>query len=189
LSAIIGQGAVSSTPLQLAVMAARVASGKEIRPRLVRMVGSRVLPTPQFAHVDIPDEYFKVARGGMDAVTNEPGGTAWRSRLENPEWRMAGKTGTSQLYRITNEERARGLTKPEQLPWARRDHALFVCFAPFENPRYACSVIVEHGIGGARAAGPKAREIMRAVMTKNPAALPPIDPSALADAGPKERRG
>ena len=114
---------------------------------------------------------------------NEPGGTAWRSQLEKPEWRMAGKTGTSQVYRITAEERARGLTKPEQLPWHRRDHALFTAFAPFENPRYACAVVVEHGIGGSRIAGPKARDIMNIVMAKDPASLPTVDPRTVAAHG------
>ncbi len=189
LSVVIGQGAATSTPLQLAVMAARIASGKQVRPRMVRMVGETISPQPNFADVEIDPAYFDVARAGMDAVTNEIGGTAYRSRLDNPDWRLAGKTGTSQVYRITAEERAKGLTKPEQLPWEKRDHALFVCFAPFENPRYACSVVVEHGIGGSRAAGPKAREIMRAVLKKDPASLPPIGPSALAAAGPAGRRG
>ncbi|MEL6362214.1 MAG: penicillin-binding protein 2 [Pseudomonadota bacterium] len=174
LSAIIGQGAVTTTPIQLAVMAARIASGKEVRPRLVRILGETVMPTPTFASIGLDDDHLDVVRGGMDAVTNEPGGTAYRSRLEDPDHRLAGKTGTSQIYRITNEERARGLTKPEDLPWEKRDHALFVCFAPFDKPRYACSVVVEHGIGGSRAAGPKAREIMRAVMKKDPARLSPI---------------
>ncbi|MGF1543861.1 MAG: penicillin-binding protein 2 [Parvularculaceae bacterium] len=182
LSVAIGQGAVSSTPLQLAVMAARLASGKAVRPRIVRIVGDRLSPRPQFGDVDIDPTFFEPVRAGMDAVTNVPGGTAYRSRLDNPDWRLAGKTGTSQIYRITNEERARGLTKPEDLPWERRDHALFVCFAPFDNPRYACSVVVEHGIGGSRAAGPKAREIMRAVLKKDPAATPPVTPSALTAA-------
>ena len=181
LSAIIGQGAVTATPLQLAVMTARVASAKEVKPRIVRMRGDLLLPQPGFGPISgIPEEYFEMARNGMDAVTNEIGGTAWRSRLENPEWRLAGKTGTSQIYRITAEERARGLTKGEDLPWERRDHALFVCYAPFDKPRYACSIVVEHGIGGSRTAGPKAREIMRAVLEKNPAAMTPIGPEALA---------
>ncbi len=179
LSVAIGQGAVTSTPLQLAVMSARIASGKQVRPRIVRIIGDRVSPQPTFQDIDIPDEYLAVAREGMDKVTNEIGGTAYRSRLDKPEWRLAGKTGTSQVYRITKEERARGLTKPEQLPWERRDHALFVCFAPFDAPRYACSVVVEHGIGGSRSAGPKAREIMRAVMTKDPGALTPIGPDGV----------
>ena len=182
LSVAIGQGSVSTTPLQLAVMAARIASGKEIRPRIVRFRGGLELPTPQPAHIDIPEDLLQVARDGMFKVVNEPGGTAVRSALDNKEWKLAGKTGTAQVYRITNEERARGLTKPEDLPWARRDHALFVCFAPYEAPRYACSVVVEHGIGGARFAGPKAKEIMTAVMTKDPARLKPISADNLTTA-------
>ncbi|MGE0408869.1 MAG: penicillin-binding protein 2 [Amphiplicatus sp.] len=189
LSVVIGQGYVTSTPLQLAVMAARVATGREVRPRIVRVWGDKELPVASAPPIDINPDYFTVARAGMDAVTNEPGGTAYQSRLENPEWRLAGKTGTSQVYHISAEERARGLTKPEDLPWAKRDHALFVCFAPVQSPRYACSVVVEHGIGGARMAGPKAREIMRAVMKKNPAALPTYDPRSLARAGGAAREG
>lgn len=182
LSVAIGQGYVTSTPLQLAVMAARIATGREVRPRIVRIRGDLDVPAQAFGNIGIDTAFLDVVRGGMDAVVNEPGGTAGRSRLENPAWRLAGKTGTSQVYQITEADRARGLTKPEELPWERRDHALFVCFAPFDNPRYACSVVVEHGIGGSRAAGPKAREIMRAVMAKDPASRPTFDPRALARA-------
>ncbi len=189
LSAIIGQGSVSATPLQLAVMAARIATGREVRPRIVRLKGDLVLPQPQAPKIDIPEEYLALARAGMNAVMNEPGGTAWRSRLPEPEWQIAGKTGTSQVYRITEEERRRGLTKPEELPWARRDHALFVCFGPYEAPRYACAVVVEHGIGGARAAAPKAQQIMRAVFEKDPAKLKPIGPEAIAGAPDLSARG
>lgn len=186
LSAIIGQGAVTSTPLQLAVMAARVASGRAVKPRIVRMRGELELPQPTARKIDIPEEYFAAAREGMNAVVNE-GGTAARSRLPNPDWKMAGKTGTSQVYRITAEDRARGLTKGEDLPWERRDHALFVCYAPYEKPRYACSIVVEHGIGGSRTAGPKAREIMNAVLKKDPASMTPIGPEAIASAGRQGR--
>lgn len=189
LSVVIGQGSVSATPLQLAVMAARIASGREVRPRIVRFRGSLESPTPRPSRIDIPEEYLQVARDGMNAVVNEPGGTATRSALDNKEWKLAGKTGTSQVYRITDEERARGLTKPENLPWHRRDHALFVCFAPYEAPRYACAVVVEHGIGGARMAGPKAKEIMTAVMTKDPARLKALSPAALAENAKTSREG
>jgi penicillin-binding protein 2 len=182
LSVVIGQGYVTTTPLQLCVMTSRIATGKQVRPRIVRVQGDRELPPNAFPAIDLAPGYFDVVRAGMDAVTNDPGGTAYRSRLEEPEWRLAGKTGTSQVYAITAADRARGLAKPEDLPWARRDHALFVCYAPVENPRYACAVVVEHGIGGARMAGPKAREIMRAVMMKNPAALPTYDPRSSAPA-------
>jgi penicillin-binding protein 2 len=189
LSAIIGQGSVSTTPLQLAVMTARIATGREIRPRIVRLKGDLVLPQPAAPRIDIPEEFLVVARAGMNAVMNEPGGTAYRSRLPEPEWQIAGKTGTSQVYRITEEERRRGLTKPEELPWARRDHALFVCFAPYDSPRYACAVVVEHGIGGSRAAAPKAQQIMRAVLAKDPAKLKPIGPEAIAGAPDIAARG
>jgi len=189
LSVVIGQGSVSTTPLQLAVMTARIASGREVRPRIVRFRGDLELPTPKPSKIDIAEEYLQVARDGMYAVVNEPGGTAGRSAFDNRDWKLAGKTGTSQVYRITNEERARGLTKPEDLPWARRDHALFVCFAPYEAPRYACAVVVEHGIGGARMAGPKAKEIMTAVMTKDPARLKPMSPGVLARRASAVREG
>ncbi len=179
LSVIIGQGYVTSTPLQLCVMTARAATGRAVRPRLVRAVGDLVLPAPNAPPIDLDPEHFKIVHEGMNAVTNE-WGTAARSRLEDPNWQLAGKTGTSQVYQITAEDRARGLTDPEELPWERRDHALFVCYMPYENPRYACSVVVEHGIGGARMAGPKAREIMRAVAKKDPASRPTVDPSSLA---------
>jgi penicillin-binding protein 2 len=188
LSVIIGQGYVTSTPLQLCVMTARIASGRAVRPRLVRAVGDLVLPEPSAPLIDINQDYLKVVRAGMNAVTNEYG-TASRSRLEDPNWQMAGKTGTSQVYRITAEDRAKGLAKPEDLPWERRDHALFISYMPYENPRYACSVVIEHGIGGARAAGPKAREIMRAVAVKNPSARIPVDPRNLVQRATAKREG
>ena len=180
LSVAIGQGAVTATPLQLAVMAARIASGKAIRPRIVRLVGSRELPQADAPHLSLSEAELQVARDGMYKVVNEPGGTAVRSAFENKEWKLAGKTGTAQVYRITEEERRRGLTKGEDLPWHRRDHALFVCFAPYEAPRYACAVVVEHGIGGSRIAGPKARDIMTAVMKKDPSRLKALGPSEIA---------
>lgn len=179
LSCIVGQGYVTSTPLQLAVMAARIATGRAVRPRLVRAVGELLLPAREAPPIAVDPAHLEVVRAGMNAVVNEYG-TAARSRIDDPDWMLAGKTGTSQVYQITAEDRARGLAEPEDLPWGRRDHALFVSYMPYENPRYACSVIVEHGIGGARAAGPRARDIMRAVAEKNPAARPAIDPRSLA---------
>ena len=187
LSCIIGQGYVTSTPLQLAVMSARVATGRAVRPRLVRAVGDVVSPAPDAPLIDIDEKYLDVVRAGMNAVTNE-GGTAARSRLQDPAWQLAGKTGTSQVYQITAEDRARGLADPEDLPWERRDHALFVCYMPYENPRYVCSVVIEHGIGGSRAAGPKAREIMRAVAAKDPASRPAIDPRSLVQRSASTRK-
>ncbi len=181
LSCIIGQGYVTSTPLQLAVMTARLATGRAVRPRLVRAVGDLVLPAPEASLIDVEPDHLAMVQAGMNAVTNEFG-TAARSRLDDPAWQLAGKTGTSQVYQISAEDRARGLAKPEDLPWARRDHALFVCYMPYENPRYACSVVIEHGIGGSRAAGPKARDIMRLVAERDPSSRKPVDPRTLARA-------
>jgi len=176
LSVAIGQGYVTSSPLQLAVMTARLASGRAVEPRIVRAVGAEEAPDIAFSPLGVGRSALDIVRAGMEAVVNEPGGTAVRSALPDPDWRLAGKTGTSQVRRISDEERAAGVTKNEDLPWARRDHALFVCYAPAERPRYACSVVVEHGGSGSKAAGPKAREIMRAVTRKDPASRPPVRP-------------
>ncbi len=188
LSAIIGQGAWTTTPLQLCVMAARIATGRAVRPRLVRAVGDLILPAPTASLINVNPAHLDVVRAGMNAVTNEYG-TAARSRLEDPDWQLAGKTGSSQVFRITAEERARGLTKQEDLPWARRDHAVFVSYMPYENPRYACAVLVEHGIGGSRAAGPKARDIMKKVAERDPSSRPPLDPREFVRAAAATREG
>ena len=103
---------------------------------------SRSPSTPQHLHA---------VRDGMYAVSNE--GTAYRSRIADPTMLMAGKTGTSQVRIITAAERAAGVTKNEQLPWNRRDHALFVAYAPYDKPRYAIAQIVEHGGGGSAVGG------------------------------------
>ena len=160
LNASIGQGYVLASPLQLAVMTARVATGLEIRPRLVRAIENEPQPVPEFAGLGIAESHLRAARKGMDAVMNSTGGTAARSRIVAEEWRMAGKTGTSQVRNITAAERARGVVSNEQLPWNRRDHALFVCYAPYEAPKYAVSVVVEHGGGGGAVAGPIGRDIL-----------------------------
>src|SRR3546814_14879572 len=90
----------------------------------------------------------------MDAVSNHPRGTAYGARIKEEGFELAGKTGTAQVRRITMAERAAGVTKNEQLPWRRRDHALFVAFAPVHKPRYACAVVVEHGGGRSAVAAP-----------------------------------
>ena len=159
LNASIGQGYVLSTPMQLAVMSARIASGREVVPRLVRAREGVPLPEPEFASLGVSDRSLALIRDGMDAVVNGKRGTAGRSKVTG-DYSMAGKTGTSQVRNITAEERARGVTSNDQLPWNRRDHALFVAYAPVESPRYAISVVVEHGGGGSAAAAPIARDIL-----------------------------
>ncbi|MEM6747452.1 MAG: penicillin-binding protein 2 [Pseudomonadota bacterium] len=166
LSVAIGQGAVTATPMQLAVMSARIATHKEVRPRLVRAIGHELIPEPVFGELGGETEHMTVVRKGMNAVVNE-WGTAARSTLL-PDFQMAGKTGTSQVVGLKRDPETGRRLRNEELPWRLRDHALFVSFAPYDNPRYACCVVVEHGGSGSRAAGPRARDIMRSVLEKDP---------------------
>ncbi|RYG91071.1 penicillin-binding protein 2 [Loktanella sp. IMCC34160] len=171
VNASIGQGYVLTSPLQLAVMTARIASGRSISPRLVLAIDGIEQPSGAGESLGLNENYLRRIRQAMDAVGNHSRGTAYGSRIVEAEMRMAGKTGTSQVRRITAEERARGVTRNEDLPWERRDHALFVGFAPADNPRFAISVVVEHGGGGSSAAAPIARDIMLQALYDGP---PPL---------------
>jgi penicillin-binding protein 2 len=149
LNTAIGQGFLQVSPLQLALMAARIASGRLLLPRMFprkKGMEDQVLP--------VPLEHLAAVRRGMDEVVNE-GGTAVRSKLQLEGIRLAGKTGTAQVRRISGS--ARGGTN---MPWKYRDHALFICFAPVDNPRYAASVVVEHGLHGSSAAAPVGSDCM-----------------------------
>lgn len=150
LNMAIGQGYVIVNPLQLAVMTARIATGKIVEPRM--LAGA---PQKAFAQLSVPPDYLEVVRQGMDDVVNGPGGTARASQLNVPGIRMGGKTGTAQVRRITA-----GFRGGAGVPWKYRDHALFIAFAPVDNPRYAISVVVEHGIGGSKAAAPIAKDVL-----------------------------
>jgi penicillin-binding protein 2 len=171
INASIGQGYVLTSPLQLAVMTARIASGRAVSPRLVRMIGTTETPVPEAPPLGIAEEHLAAIRKGMHEVVNGERGTAKGSRIVEPTLVMAGKTGTSQVRNITAAERARGVVSNDQLPWNRRDHALFVAFAPWDAPRYAISVVVEHGGGGSTAAAPIARDILLRAMSDG---LPPL---------------
>lgn len=160
INASIGQGYVLTSPLHLAVMTARIATGKAVVPRLVRSVDGIEVAIPEAPDLDLQPGFLDLVRRGMSAVVNSRRGTANGSRIVAAEWTMAGKTGTSQVRNITAAERARGVISNDQLPWNRRDHGLFVGYAPFDNPRYAISLVVEHGGGGASAAAPVARDIL-----------------------------
>lgn len=150
----IGQGYVLATPLQLAVMAARLASGREIVPRLLVPKGGEDVV---FARLPVDDQHLELTRAGMAAAVNEPGGTALGSRIYEPGMAFAGKTGTSQVRKLIQLGMNQNL-----LPWEFRHHGLFVGFAPLDKPRYAVAVVVEHGGSGSAAAAPVAREAMLA---------------------------
>ena len=151
----IGQGNVLVNPLQLAIMAARIASGTVVEPRLTQ--ATRLKP---FGRLDVTPEHLKFVQEAMGGVVNSGRGTASGAKLPIDGVQMGGKTGTAQVRRISLAERAGGVRSNESLAWKMRDHALFVCFAPVEAPRYACAVIVEHGGWGASAAAPVARDTM-----------------------------
>ncbi len=152
----IGQGYILATPLQLAVMTARLASGKTVTPYIVKPTLTKLEDIK-----NLDPYYLKLIQESMSNAVNTPEGTSWKHRLPWENWKMAGKTGTAQVRRITLEERRMGIFKNNVLPWKYRDNALFVGFAPVHNPRFAISVVVEHtGFGGTYAA-PIAKEIMK----------------------------
>ncbi len=168
----IGQGFIQLSPLQLATYTSRLATGRAIEPHLTRSIAGVLQPGSKpddWAILDIPERDLHLVREGMWQVVNEPGGTAPIARLGEGHGQMAGKTGSSQVRRVSRELRERGGFKSENLPWEYRPHALFVGYAPYDAPRYAVAVVVEHGNAGAATAGPVARDIMAETLRRDPA--------------------
>jgi penicillin-binding protein 2 len=163
VNASIGQGYVLASPLQLAVMTARIATGRAILPNLVKSVDGVEKPAraqnTAAGSLGLNENHLRAVRKAMFDVSNNRRGTAYSSRVIDDANRIAGKTGTSQVRNITATERASGVVRNEDLPRERRDHALFVNFAPYDNPKVAVAVIVEHGGSGSAAAAPIARDI------------------------------
>lgn len=185
INASIGQGYVLASPLQLAVMTARIASGRAIVPRLVRSVGAEEIPVPEAPELDISRDYLDAARRGMYEVMNSQRGTAKSSKIADETMLMAGKTGTAQVRMISTAERASGVRSNEDLPWEFRDHALFVCYAPFDRPKVAVAVVVEHGGGGSAVAAPIARDLLLYCLTGG---LPPLSAYPSSQRGTIETR-
>jgi penicillin-binding protein 2 len=166
----IGQGDLLASPLQLAVMTARVATGIRVQPTL-RLRDEE----PQFESMGFNEDYRELVHQAMRAAVHEVGGTSYWSLdagggLNIPGVEMCGKTGTAQVYSITAEERAAGVREQDDLPWRLRDHGLFVGYAPADKPKYVVSVVVEHGGGGSRAAAKPARDILKALVERDPVA-------------------
>ncbi len=165
----IGQGDIRTTPLQLAVMTARLVNGGyAVNPWITGYVGDKFVGKTQWEDMKIPKKHLDLVMRGMDMVVNGKTGTAKKSRIEEDDLAMGGKTGTAQVQRITAEQRRLGI-KNEDLPWAQRHHALFVGYAPTNAPRYVCAVVVEHGVGGSSAAAPIAKELLKQVQLRDPA--------------------
>ena len=180
----IGQGYILVTPMQLATFAARLATGRAVQPHFTRRIAGVVQPGSQpedWPDLAVPEPMLQAVRGGMFAVVNEAGGTAPKARLGGGV-RMAGKTGSSQVRRVSRKMRESGKFDSKRLPWEFRPHALFIAYAPYEQPRYALSVVVEHGNAGGEAAAPLARDIMTEVLRRDPARRPDEPPARVADA-------
>ena len=182
----IGQGYLNLNPLQLCVMTARIASGSiGLQPRLIHSIGGVLQPAKAESNARaVPKAHLDIVRAAMTGVVNEPGGTAFanlRTRLDLGPIKMAGKTGTAQAHSYGS-----GSRKTANLAWSLKDHAWFVAFAPYDDPRYALSVLVEHGGFGAAAAAPKAAELLKVALLKDPEVRaritapppPPVDPAA-----------
>ncbi|MFP5447547.1 MAG: penicillin-binding protein 2 [Alphaproteobacteria bacterium] len=164
----IGQGYITANGLQLAVMTARLANGrKQLNPRLIKSVGGVEMPPgDEVPNLPFSQEHLDYVRAGMIAVANDTSGTAYRqSQLGLGDVLMAGKTGTAQVRSydgVANRD-------SRSVRWGLKDHNLYVAFAPIDQPRYAISVIIQHGgLGGATAAAPRAREVMRVALLKDP---------------------
>jgi penicillin-binding protein 2 len=158
----IGQGFYQLTPLSLATMTARLATGRAVQPHLTRAIGGKLVrgvKQDDWPSLGIPERDLRLVREAMWAVVNEEGGTARSARLPASMGQLAGKTGTTQVRRVSREQRERGF-RVESMPREWRPHALFVAFAPMDSPQYAVMVIVEHGTSGSGAAAPIARDIM-----------------------------
>ncbi|MFC5374092.1 penicillin-binding protein 2 [Brevundimonas faecalis] len=182
----IGQGALTVNALQLAVYTSRIANGaKAVTPRLVKSIGGVEQQGGAFADLPFAPDLLQVLRDGMEAVT-AAGGTGFRnSQLGLGAVRMAGKTGTAQARNY-----GAGSRKGAGRPWSQKDHNLFIAYAPTDNPRYAVSVIVQHGgLGGGTAGAPRAREVMKVALLKDPEIRARIEQAgfeAPEDAGARE---
>lgn len=155
----IGQGYVLVTPLQLATMLARVVNGGyAVQPTFIKPTEKEL---SKIKRLDISTKNIEIVKRGMFEVVNGAGGTAGRARFNINGAMMGGKTGTTQVRRISMKERSSGILRDEQLPWRLRNHALFIGFTPVDNPRYSVAVIVEHGSSGSGVAAPIASKILQ----------------------------
>ena len=174
----IGQGYIQSTPLQLCMMTAQIANGGyAIKPKIIVDNNPLTLEEAKKSmHIeqlhDSGKKLFKsknnikIVQEAIFSSTNERFGTSYRSRIDDPKYQFAGKTGTAQVKRISKRERELDL-ELEQIPYKDRDHALYVAYGPYINPRYALSIIVEHGGSGSKAAAPIAKKLFKLIIDRH----------------------
>ena len=163
----IGQGYIQTTPIQLCLMTAQIANGGyKIYPKIVVDDEIKDQPIDKFTPLYKNSKNIKIVQDAIFGSTNEVMGTSYRSRIDNPKYQFAGKTGTAQVKKITEEERELDL-KTFEIPYEERDHALYVAFGPYKNPRYALSVIVEHGGNGSTTAAPMATKLFKLIIDRH----------------------
>ena len=156
----IGQGYIQTTPIQLCLMTAQIANGgHKIYPSLIVDDDKKDQPSDKFAPLYKDYRNIKIVQDAMFGSTNEVMGTSYRSRINDPKYQFAGKTGTAQVKKITEKDRELDL-KTFQIPYEERDHALYVAFGPYKQPRYALSILVEHGGNGSTTAAPMAKSCL-----------------------------
>ena len=161
----IGQGFLLVTPLELAVMTSNIANmGKMITPNIIKSINGQDINNDMITSENgkLINSHLAVVKQGMFKVINNPKGTAWKSRIDDNEYLMGGKTGTSQVRIISSEEREKGIIKNEDLPREKRDHALFIGFAPYKKPRFVTVVILENAGGGSKYAAPVGKDVLLA---------------------------
>ena len=162
----IGQGYILTTPIQLVTMMSRLVNGGyEVRPSFLRVSEEE---QENIKKINVSQTYLDIVKEGMYNVVNVPGGTAYMSRFDYNGMKMGGKTGTTQVRRISLKERQTGILKESELPWRLRNHALFVGYAPHNNPKYAVAVLVEHGGGGSSVAAPMASKLLQESLKLDP---------------------
>ncbi len=163
----IGQGYIQTTPLQLCLMMAQIANGGfKILPKITIDDEKKKFPDDKFKPLFKDPKNIKIVQEAIFSSTNEIRGTSYSSRIKDKKYQFAGKTGTAQVKRITKKERELDLDTL-QIPYEQRDHALYIAFGPYKNPRYATSIIIEHGGSGSKAAAPIAKKIFKLIVDRH----------------------
>ena len=163
----IGQGYIQTTPIQLCLMTAQIANGGyKIYPKIIIDDKDKIKPSDYYTPLYKNSKNIRIIQDAMFGSTNEVMGTSYRSRIDNPKYQFAGKTGTAQVKKITERERELDL-KTSEIPYEQRDHALYIAYGPYVNPRYALSIIVEHGGSGSKAAAPIAKKLFKLIIDRH----------------------
>ena len=161
----IGQGYIQTTPIQLCLMTAQIANGGyKIYPKITVNQNNNFID--KFEPLFQNKKNIKIIQESIFSSTNEVMGTSYSSRIDDPKYRFAGKTGTAQVKRITEEERELDL-KTSEIPYEQRDHALYVAYGPYKNPRYSLSIIIEHGGSGGATAAPIAKKLFKLIIDRH----------------------